>query len=223
MNFSIDKSTLDFLIEVGENNNRPWFQQNKERYAAALENYKQFIQGVIAGISEFDSTINSVDPNQCIYRIYRDVRFSPDKSPYKRHLGAYITPQGKNSPLAGYYVHIEPFNSMISGGIYLAPTKTMQSIRKDISYYQDDFLKIVESPTFSKNFTIIGPDSLKKLPRGFEAGSKVDSYLMMRHISPAKFFTNDEVLKPDFFAQTLEMCKAMYPLIQFINRAINNQ
>lgn len=221
MSTSIHKSTVNFLIDVSNNNNREWFQQNKERYQAALDNFKEFVQELINGISEFDQSIGMVDAGICIYRIYRDVRFSPDKSPYKRHFGAYITPQGKNSPLSGYYIHIQPGNSMVSGGIYMAQNKTMQSIREDISYYADDFLKIIESEPFKNNFELIDSDSLKKLPRGFEPGSKVDEFLKMRHICPCKFYTDQDVTQPNFMANAIEHIKVLHPLANFFNRAIN--
>jgi len=106
MGTCIEASTLNFLADLQGNNNREWFQQNRNRYELAFSNFYQLVLSLIAGIGSFDKNLGSPDPKDCIFRIYRDVRFSPNKMPYKQNFGAYIAKGGKKSNLSGYYIHI---------------------------------------------------------------------------------------------------------------------
>lgn len=220
MNPQINISTIEFLSELKENNDREWFQDNKLRYNAAAENFKQFIVALIAGINDFDKSVGLIEPSDCLFRIYRDVRFSPNKEPYKTNFGAYIAAGGRKSPFAGYYFHIEPNASFISGGIYMAPSDTMKKIREEISDGEDEFLKIVESKAFKNNFVFDESERLKKLPRGYEAGSKVDEFLKLKHITPYHELSNNKLLQPNIMELSLTVYREMFPLVEFLNRAI---
>ena len=119
---TISKNSLQFLKELKSNNNRDWFMANKPRYEDARKEFEVFIDALIEQISIFDPSIGHHTGKDCIFRIYRDVRFSKDKSPYKTHMGAHITSAAKKSEIhsrAGYYVHIGPGESMLAGGAYL--------------------------------------------------------------------------------------------------------
>ncbi|MGE0078484.1 MAG: DUF2461 domain-containing protein [Bacteroidales bacterium] len=220
MNTQVNPSIIEFLSDLKDNNYREWFQENKTRYNKSVENFKQIVQALIVGINEFDNTIGPVEPSDCIFRIYRDVRFSPNKEPYKTNFGAYIANGGRKSPFAGYYFHIEPNGSFLSGGIYMAPTDVMRRIREDISDYAEDFLGIVDSPSFKKHFNFFDSDKLKKLPRGFESGSKVDEFLKLKNISPFTQLSNEDMLSPNILEYSLNTYKEMQPLISFLNRSI---
>lgn len=161
----LKKSSLSFLQHLKENNNRDWFQANKHLYADAQEDFENLITRLIPRINQFDATIGSLEASDCIFRIYRDVRFSASKLPYKCHFGAYIAPSGRKSTLAGYYVHIEPQASYLSGGIYMASNPTMLRIRNEIAALADEFLLIVEGEEFKAAFTSLGDESLKKMPK----------------------------------------------------------
>ncbi len=220
MSIQINPSTLEFLNDLKDNNYREWFQENKTRYVDATENFKQFVNALIIGINEFDKSVGSLEPSDCLFRIYRDVRFSPNKEPYKKNFGAYIAPGGRKSPFAGYYFHIEPNASFISGGIYMAPPEIMKKIRADISVYEEDFLAIIDSPDFKKHFDLSDADKMKKLPRGFEAGSRVDEYIKMKHITPYHQLSNEVLLNQNILEYSLSIYKKMRPLVEFINRSI---
>ena len=219
MSTAIESSTLQFLADLRQHNQREWFQQHKARYEQARDNFVQVLRELIDGLAQLDPALHGLSPSACVFRIYRDIRFSPNKMPYKWHLGAYITPQGKNSPLAGFYLHVEPGSSMFLGGIYMAPARTMQSIREDISYYQADFMRIMEPLA---QLPCLEPNSLVRTPRGFEPGSPVDGYLRMRNICPTLSLTDAQVCSPKLLERLLAMAAQLHPLNEFINRAIAN-
>src|SRR5574344_2117282 len=118
---------IKFLMNVASNNNRPWFQEHKAEYTACKEEFEKGIAQVIAKISVFDSEVAHLEPKDCCYRFYRDVRFSEDKSPYKRHFGAYICAHGKKSLRGGYYIHVEPGHCLLAVGAYCLPTNILTS------------------------------------------------------------------------------------------------
>ena len=129
---AIKKSTLDFLKNIKENNNRDWFLNNRKSYDDAKINFESFVQTVIDEIVSFDPIMKGLEAKSCSYRINRDIRFSPDKTIYKTHLGAFIVRGGKKNgdKFAGYYIHVEPGNSMIAGGAYMPPAPWLSAIEK---------------------------------------------------------------------------------------------
>src|SRR5574344_204710 len=100
------KEIIAFLKDLSNNNNKEWFNANKDRYISVQAKFNEIVEQIIGGIQEFDSSVSGLTVKDCIYRIYRDIRFSNDKSPYKTHMGAYICPGGKKSGYSGYYFHI---------------------------------------------------------------------------------------------------------------------
>jgi uncharacterized protein (TIGR02453 family) len=116
----ISKETLLFLKGLEDNNDRDWLQANKKEFENAKANFAGFVGEMITGISRFDQDISGLAPDACIFRIYRDIRFSKDKSPYKTHFGAYISPGGRKINSPGYYIHIQP-----GGQSFLAAGKHM--------------------------------------------------------------------------------------------------
>ncbi len=220
MSTPISPDTINFLAELKENNYREWFQENKDRHTSSIDNFKQLLLKLIAGINEFDKNFGFVEPTDCIFRIYRDVRFSPNKQPYKTNLGAYIAPGGRKSTLAGYYIHIEPNASFLSGGIYMAPNEIMKTIREELFDNQDEFLEITQTEPFKKMFAWDTSEVLKRTPRGFQANSKVDEYLRMKHLAPIHPVNNDILLSNNILEYSLNVYRELYPLINFINKAI---
>src|SRR5690349_21535517 len=102
----IQKSTVEFLKQLSKNNNRDWFEANKEKYLSAKANIDGFVEDVIKAFSSFQKDLSGLKAKDCVFRIYRDVRFSKDKRPYKTNMGASINPGGKKMEIAGYYLHI---------------------------------------------------------------------------------------------------------------------
>ena len=111
------KRILDFLRELQEHNDREWFETHRTEYLRVKAATEEFAARLIAGIASFDSTVGDLTPKECTYRIYRDIRFSSDKRPYKSHIGIFISPGGKKSGHSGYYLHIEPEHPERSDGV----------------------------------------------------------------------------------------------------------
>ena len=118
---------LQFLKDVAANNNRPWFQEHKDEYDAVRQDFEAGVAQLIGRIADFDNSVAHLSVKDCTYRFYRDTRFSPDKSPYKRHLGAYISAKGKKSLHGGYYIHLEPGGCLMACGSYWLPTNILTS------------------------------------------------------------------------------------------------
>ena len=173
------KRVYDFLVKLGDNNNREWFNKNKGEYLQVQEIFNRFVEKLIADIEGWDEQIRDshLQVKDCTYRIYRDTRFSKDKSPYKTHMGAYICRSGKKSPYAGYYFHLEPSfgdgatasgylgNSLLAAGLYCPDTKIVQSLRDEISVNGDSLLDAISE---AQGFELETYNVLKKVPRGYE-------------------------------------------------------
>ena len=214
------KTILNFLAGLKKNNNREWFEANKKDYQKALKEFESIIAQLIKELAEFDQLIGTLKPKDCIFRIYRDVRFSKDKSPYKPNFGAAISRGGRKSNHALYYLHLEDNNSFIAGGIYMPPNDVLNKVRQEIDYNAMEFKKIISSSDFKKFFGELQGDKLKKAPKGYQPDDeniellKFKSYLAVNNVS------NQDVLKPNFIKYCLEVYEAMTPMNDFINRAI---
>lgn len=217
----IHTDTLAFLDDLRHNNNREWFNENRNRYEQARDDFSLFVEYLIAKLSSFDQSLATLEAKDCVFRIFRDVRFSHDKSPYKTNMGAYIAKGGRKGIYAGYYFHVEPNASFLSGGIYHAPNSILKKVREDIDFYADDFIAIVDDPQFVKVFPTLGDDSLKRVPTGFSPQSKVAEYLKLKSITPLHTLSNQQLLSSDILDYAESMYKLMQPLIAFINRAID--
>ena len=112
------KNVIPFLQDLKENNNREWFQDNNQRYQLAKDEFETFIADLLPRMADLDTELSGLEPKQCIFRIYRDVRFSKNKSPYKTNMGAAITRGGRKSHFATYYFHVEPGSAFAGGGIW---------------------------------------------------------------------------------------------------------
>lgn len=213
---------LHFLKEVSANNNREWFNAHKDLYEEARHEFENLLSAVIARISLFDESIRGVQAKDCTYRIYRDTRFSQDKTPYKTHMGGYINAHGKKSDHCGYYVHLEPDNCLLAGGSYCLPPKTLKAVRQAIYDNIDEFRGIVESPAFKQYFPTIGEDFLKTAPKGFPKDFEYIHYLKCKEYTcychqPESFFT-----EPDSPERIAEIFKEMKPFADFLNYTIDD-
>jgi uncharacterized protein (TIGR02453 family) len=219
----LSKEVFQFLEALQANNTREWFAANKPLYETAHKQVEAFVQQVIDGIIGFDKTIDPVAASKCIFRIYRDVRFATDKSPYKTNFGASIAKGGKKMGTAGYYIHIEPGGSFVGGGIYMPEASTLKSIRSEIYFNSPAFKKILNGKEFKSIYGELGDfDKLKKPPKDFPADFadidllKYRSYIVMREVS------KKEALSPDYLKNVLHAFKTMKPFVDFLNRGIEN-
>lgn len=217
----ISKQTFKFLIDLKNNNNRNWFNDNKERFQAASAEFEDFVNLVIPNIARFDKSISGIPAKDCIFRIYRDVRFSKDKSPYKTHFGAWIVKSGRKShDEAGYYIHIEPDTSILAGGAHNPPSDWLRGIRDKIYSDGKEFKKIIGSAAFKKYFNEIEGEKLSLPPQGFDANHP-DIELLKRKSYLAIHKVDDKTVMSDNFIKLCsEVFKALYPFDKFLNQAI---
>lgn len=189
-----------FLKRLSANNNREWFNEHRDEYEEARVEFENFLATVIGRISLFDESIRGVQPKDCTYRIYRDTRFSADKTPYKNHFGGYINAKGKKSDHCGYYIHLQPSNSMLAGGSICLPPNVLKAVRQSIYDNIDEYISIVEDPAFKKYFPVVGEDFLKTAPKGFPKDFEHIDYLKCRQYTCAynisdEFFTQADALE----------------------------
>ncbi|MEE4115376.1 MAG: DUF2461 domain-containing protein [Marinilabiliaceae bacterium] len=215
----LHSDTIQFFRELGENNNRDWFLKNKARYQDIRESFIQFLDAVYPWLCEFDPAIKGIDVRKSVFRINRDVRFSNDKSPYKTSLAAVLIAGGRRnfSEKAGYYLHIEPGQSIIAGGAYLPPAAWINRIRKEIDADPEAFRRILERKDFVKYFGSLGGDRLKGAPRGYDRDNPNLDLLRYKSFLAVNEVSDEEVLSDKFAAHYIEVAKAMKPLNDFLN------
>lgn len=216
---AIHKNTFQFLEELAQNNNREWFNSNKDSYIEIREALIAFLESIYPGLCKMDPDLAGIDIRKSVFRINRDVRFSADKSPYKTSIAAIIIAGGKRnfSERAGYYIHIEPGNSMIGGGAYLPPSAWINRIRKEIASDSETFRQIIGEKKFKKYFGELAGDKLAGAPRGFAKDHpdidllRYKSYLAVHELKP------EDILSERFNKHFIDVASALKPLNDFLN------
>ncbi len=211
---------LEFLTELVANNNREWFAENKGKYELALNQFTDIVNTLIAQIGEFDPSIRGLQAKECIFRIYRDVRFSKDKSPYKNHFGAYISANGgRKSERAGYYIHFQPGECLLAGGLYHPTPPVLKAIREAVFNNIEEYKEIVHAPVFDK-FMEFG-EKLKTVPRGFPKDFPDGEYLKSKDFG-YMFSMNEEFYNSeDFIGEVIDIFEEMKPLNNFLNYTVD--
>lgn len=218
------EKTIKFLKNVVRNNNRPWFAAHRPEYLAAKEEFEAFVEKLIPLVQQLDPEVGPISLADCTYRIYRDTRFSPDKTPYKNHMGAYINRKGKKSPFAGYYIHISPTEgSLWGGGLYCPDPKILKAIRRDIYENIDEFREIIDAPSFASRYRFSQENKLKKAPLGFPADWPDIDLLKHRNYDVLQAIPGDVLRSDNLLEKTVEAFEAMKPLNRFFNYTIEQE
>ncbi len=213
---------IDFLNLIVVNNNRPWFQEHKQQYIDAQSKFNEIAEQIILGIQKFDDLTKGLTLKDCTYRFYRDTRFSPDKSPYKRHFGVFVCPQGKKSGLAGYYFHIEGQGAEYLGqhglypGMYQCEPLITKSVREDINIYGTDFEKALKK---AKNFTLDESKALKNVPKDFPADHPYGRFLKLKDYCLSQPIPTDILYSDNLIEWVLEEFRSCYDFNSFLNRS----
>ena len=216
------KIILDFLKKLKKNNNREWFTENKKKFVEAKDAFEPVVQKLLDGISKFDKNLTEVEPKQCIYRIYRDIRFSKDKTPYKTNFGAVMGEGGRKSTKAFYYIQVEPGdNSFIAGGLYMPDGEKLKKIRQEIDYNGNDFKKILNKKSFREYFPEMEGEKLKKAPKGYAPDDPNIELLKHKSYIVVHRFTDAQLLADDFTKNCVKIFKEMKPFNDFLNVAIS--
>jgi uncharacterized protein (TIGR02453 family) len=218
----IQSHTLDFLKELVENNNREWFQVNKERYDKARENVIELTTDIIGKLHQIDPGVNAdLDPRKCVMRIYRDIRFSKNKTPYKNNFGISLPASGTKLGGAEYYLHIQPGKSFIAGGYWMPETEHLKAIRQEIDYNADDLKKIIDAPHFIKLFgEFRKQDQLKTVPRDYSAENPNIDLLKLKSFIVSHPLKDKELMSAKAADEIVEVCSNLYPLNVFLKNAL---
>ncbi|WP_082671896.1 DUF2461 domain-containing protein [Chryseobacterium sp. JAH] len=222
MSAIITNKTFEFLNKLKKNNNREWFNENKNLYTEAQSDVLNFIESLISEIGKYDENLLKMDAKKSMFRIYRDTRFSKDKIPYKTNFGASLG-MGKGNQKGGYYFHLEPGKSFIAGGIYMPEPSTLKAVRKEISLYGDDFLTILNDKKFKKLFSGLSEDDkLKKIPQGFEKEDPMGEFLKLKSFIVVYNLKDEEIINKNAAANLSKIFEVMKPLNAFLNRALDS-
>lgn len=219
----ISQTTFDFISDVTLNNNREWFQDNKSRYEQARENVIDFASAMLKELAKADPGVADIDPKKAVQRIYRDIRFSKDKTPYKDHFGISISPTISTKPdTTGYYIHIKPDNGSFAGGGYWQPvSEHIKAIRQEIDYNAGELKEIVDDKGFIKLFgEFRNGNSLKVMPKGYPADHEDISLLKLKDFIAMHDFKDSELVKADSYKTVANVLGKIFPLNVFLNNAI---
>ena len=212
----MQSSTLQFLRNLEKNNNREWFNENKTLYQEAQQDVISFVEKLIEEMADFDEEMGKLEAKKSVFRIYRDTRFSKDKTPYKINFGAGLG-MGKGNKISGYYLHVEPGKSFLAGGVYKPEPSVLKTIRQEISAFGDEFLEILEQDEFRNYFRGLSvEDKLKKVPQGFEKDDKMAEYLKLKHFIVTHHVSDEQLLSENAVKEFTKIFKAMKPLNDFL-------
>jgi uncharacterized protein (TIGR02453 family) len=215
------EKTLTFLKGLSKNNNREWFEKNKPKFLQAKEEFENFVSSLMNELTRFDNSLTGLDPKKFIFRIYRDVRFSKDKRPYKTNFGAGISSNGKGLGRPGYYLHVEPGGkSFVAGGLYMPEPEILAKVRQEIDYSGDQLKKIM----MNKKFRILyndfwDEDKLKTMPKGYPKDHKYVEWLKLKSFIVTHEVSDAKVLDKKFIKTVAESFKTLKPLNDFLKQA----
>ena len=215
---------LDFLRRLDKHNEREWFEAHKAEYREVKAEFDAFAAQLIAAIASFEPSVANLSVNECTYRIYRDTRFSNDKTPYMTHMGAFIAPSGKKSGFAGYYFQVGahetgyPGGCMLATGHYCCDSKVLRLLREDIAF--DEGKEFAASLQAAPSFTLDWSDALKRVPAGFPADEEFSQWLRLRNFCLVMEPGSEYMTKPNLLERLAAEFKQTKPFLDFINRAI---
>jgi len=219
----LQPGTLTFIKKLQKNNNKPWFEQNRNLFNNAKDDFEKLATEIITSFGKIDKDIAPLNAKDCIFRQYRDIRFSKDKTPYKGHMGASFDRGGKKSGFAGYYLHIEPGDkSMAGGGIWMPEAPQLKKIRQEIDYSWDEFLNIISNKDFKKIYGDLehGEFKLSREPKGYEKSNPAIEYLKLKSLVATHTLTDADLVSIDLLQKIVSAFTALMPLIKFINRSL---
>jgi uncharacterized protein (TIGR02453 family) len=216
----LHNTTITFIEELAENNNKPWFDAHRNEYETARKDFESVVTGILTGLSETEALFKEQNAKDCIFRIFRDVRFSKDKTPYKAHFGAFFTNGGRKFRGGGYYLHIEPGGKSFSGGgLWMPEPALLKAVRQEVDYNFTEFSKIIEDKNFKKVFGQIKGEQLKTLPAGYKEDNPAIDFLKLKSFTVMHHHDDAELTSKAFIKKILGIFTEMQPFIDFLNRA----
>ncbi|WP_276368895.1 DUF2461 domain-containing protein [Chryseolinea sp. H1M3-3] len=217
------EKTFEFLRKISRNNNRDWFEKNKPRYLEIKNEFELFIGELLHKMIQFDESLAGLDPKKLVFRIYRDIRFSKDKTPYKTFISAGLSAAGKGTGIPGYYLQIEPGNkTILAVGLYLPSAENLTKIRQEIDYNGDRLTEIANEKTFKKSFgTFWAEDKLKTMPKGYPKDHPHIELLKLKSFMVIRNFKDSEVTDKKFLSKLVDSMKSAKPLNDFLTEGLS--
>lgn len=213
---------LDFMARLAANNNKEWMDAHRQEYQQARSYFKALTAQVLDGLKETDESLQNVRPEDCLFRINRDVRFSPNKVPYKLWMSAAIAEGGRHAESSHYYFHLQPGGeSLAAGGIYTPSPEQLRKIRQEIDYNAGELKKIVDEPRFKEIWGPIQGDKLQRPPKGYPADHPNLALLQLKSYMALHTYTDDEVRDPAFVQNLIEALRSVQPFHEYLNVAIS--
>lgn len=219
----ISKESLKFLEDLKKNNQRDWFLANKSRYESYKKEYYHLTQSFLDEMKSKDHSLDHLEVKNCVFRINRDIRFSKDKSPYKTHMGIWLSAGTKNTNLSGYYVHIEKGASFIAGGVYSPENTDLKKIRKEIAFFYDELEEITADKNFRSVFGELDKNNaLKMAPKDFEKDHPAIEFLKLKSFTASAKIDDTAITDKDFVKKTAAKLILLKPMNAFLNRALTS-
>jgi uncharacterized protein (TIGR02453 family) len=211
---------LDFLIDLQDNNNREWFEQNRAVYQNAKEQFEELINQVIVELRASED-LGNLTAKDCVMRIYRDVRFSKDKSPYRTHFAATIAAGGKKSPRMPYYLHIAPQDqSFLAGGLYAPTGEQLAKFRATIDHNAKPFKAVINTKLFKHLFGELSGETLKTAPQGYDRDHPEIELLRLKQVVATHPVLDKSILAPTFSAHVVETFTGLKPFLDYLNKIL---
>ncbi|MDO8998121.1 MAG: DUF2461 domain-containing protein [Bacteroidota bacterium] len=214
----IEESNLNFLKLLKKNNNRDWFNLHKERYLSEKQNIELFADELLLEMNKHD-VIETVSGKKSLHRIYRDVRFSKEKTPYNSHWGGSFK-RATKLRRGSYYFHIESGNTFLAGGFWGPEPADLKRIRDEFAYDAKEFRAILKNKKFVSNFGTLKGEQIKTTPKGFKADDNAIDLLRYKQFLLIRKFTDKEVLGPNFVKQVKETFVAMRPFLNYMSEVL---
>lgn len=214
--------TLDFLADLAKHNNKDWMDANKKRYQEAKDHFISLVADILQRTIAFDPTLDGLEPKKTIFRINRDIRFSKNKDPYKTNFGAFLVEGGKNSGNPGYYLHLQPGNNFVGGGIYQPDSSTLSKVRQEIDYNGPKLRKIISGKSFTDVYPApFSDDKLKTAPKGYPKDHPDLDLLQLKHYAYMTQIQDKQVTGGSYAEQVADAFKVLLPFNQFLKEAIS--
>lgn len=215
------ETILAFLSKLEKNNNKAWFDKNRKEYETTKATFEELVTELHAGLSKIEPAIADYKPKDAIFRIFRDVRFGKDKTPYKAHYSAVFSRGGKKAPDAGFYFHVEPGKSFVAGGMWQPEGPVLKKLRQEVDYNFKEFKAIISNAKFKKYFKEIEGEKLKTLPQGYTADNPAIDYLKMKSFIITAKLSDKDLTSKNGISKVVEIFAAMKPLVDFLNRSLD--
>ncbi len=212
---------LKFLKDLAINNSKEWMDANRDWYLDVRATFLEDVGTLLEGVAAWEPALTAFKAKDCVFRQNRDIRFSANKAPYKTNFAAYFSVGGKKSNDPGYYLHIQPGESFIAGGIWMPPADILKKIRQEIDYSGQELLNILNEKTFKKHFSSLEGEQLKTSPRDYDAEHPFIDLLRYKSFIVSTPLADKDILSGDFKTKTLESFRIMKPFHDFLHKAVD--